>query len=74
MNKQQLIQMYKSIRNVKINIENELVAICSVDELVTINERTLAIRRKRIDNPHITDDAARDSINAQFNKRHSVAA
>ena len=70
MNKQQIIQTYKSARNVKINIENELVQCCTVTDLIEINERNLAIRRHRMDNPHLTDEQSRDIINTIYSKRN----
>lgn len=70
MNKQQIIQTYKSARNVKINIENELVQCCTVTDLIEINERNLAIRRHRMDNPHLTDNEARDYINMKYAARN----
>lgn len=74
MNKQQIIQTYKAARNVKISIENELVNACSVDDLINLNERNLALRRFRIDNPTVPEDNARLIINEKCvarNRRES---
>jgi len=45
MNTQQTIAAYKSAKNTKILLENEVKRICSVQQLIDIDERALATMR-----------------------------
>ena len=71
MNKAQIIATYKSARNVKIALENELVKVCDATDLIAMSERNLAVRRYRMDNPTLTESETKNIIYTQFANHHA---